>query len=723
MSNSFDLQKVKDTPEHPVLKSIVEYLCKKTGTYSPDFFKIQTISFLGIMAASMRTEIHSKERGIIPANIYGINLAPSGFGKGYATNILEDLIEGFKDEFTTGTLPDISEINITDRSIKNAAISGLSESEERSKLLAMYKSCGADVFMFDSGTAPAVKQLYAKYILSGIGSINFHVDEIGSNLSSNMELMSLFLELYDLGRIKQKITKNTYDNIRLQDLNGRVPANLLMFGTTAKLMDGSKNEEEFFKLLEEGYARRCFFGFESTRINNEIITDPVDIYNSIIADQRTNNEIDRLKNRFKDLADQSNYRRKLVVPKETAIELIAYRQLCEKKANEFREHDHIKSAEMSHRFFKSLKLAGVFAFIDKKNEITKKYLYQAIKVAEDGERSFNNILRRERNFIRLAKYITESDEEFTHADLVEELPYYPSYATARNEMMNLASAWSLKNYRLIHREVVQDIEIFKGEKLEKTSLDKLVFSISRDWSKGYKKQERGFHNLVNLLKAPGYNWCNHAFLDEHRKEDNVIEGFNLVVIDVDGGISIKSCMELLKDYRFILGTTKRHTEEENRFRIIFPIEYVLKLNKESYKKFIDNFMLFLPFSSDSSANQRSKKWLTNPDSEVYINDGEHTRFIDVARFIHNTRFNQSYLEEVSRTKMSRNLERWFLNHITPGNRNNKLYQYAMVLVDSGYSFNDIKVKVRQLNKASRYPLEDTEITNTILNTIKQKCKG
>jgi signal peptidase I len=43
---------------------------------------------------------------------------------------------------------------------------------------------------------------------------------------------------------------------------------------------------------------------------------------------------------------------------------------CEGKAEQFREHQEVLKAEVSHRYYKALKLAGAYAFVDKSPVIT-----------------------------------------------------------------------------------------------------------------------------------------------------------------------------------------------------------------------------------------------------------------------------------------------------------------------------------------------------------------
>ena len=119
----------------------------------------------------------------------------------------------------------------------------------------------------------------------------------------------------------------------------------------------------------------------------------------------------------------------------------------------------------------------------------------------------------------------------------------------------------------------------------------------------------------------------------YRNEVNCIPGFNLVVIDVDHGISLTAAQLLLKDYKALFYTTKRHTEESNRFRIVFPTSHVVKLDADDYKKFMNNIYDWLPFEVDRQTNQRSRKWLTH-DGDYFYQDGQ---LLDVMLFIPETK--------------------------------------------------------------------------------------
>jgi hypothetical protein len=400
------------------------------------------------------------------------------------------------------------------------------------------------------------------------------------------------------------------------------------------------------------------------------------------------------------------------------IELVAYRLFCETKAAEMPEHEVIRKAEMSHRYFKSLKLAGVYAFLDKKASISIANLRQAIKVAEESGESFQGLIKRERNFVRLAKYLAATETVMTHADLVADLPYYPNSSTPRKELMDLAQAWGIGNHVVIKKTVISGVDFFSGSMLKETDLQKLSFSFSDHFASGYSPEYQAFNDLPKLLGAPGLHWCNHHFEKEHRLDDNVIEGFNMLVVDVDNTISLASVHELLKEYTFITATTKRHTDEENRFRLILPANYNLSLDKADYRDFMDNFLLWLPFDSDKAANQRSKKWMTNADTEITVHRG--TSLVNVLPFIPKTKKNTEYVNSIADLGNLDHLERWFLNNMDIGNRNNNLLNFAMMLHDAGCAYDDLSVKVKHLNEKSVSPLSKEEVEMTVLKSVGQK---
>ena len=702
---------------HPAIEEIVEVLCNKTQNTDRGFFRVEMAYFLAKMASSMRATIVTKDRGEIPVNIYALALATSGFGKGYSVNVVEtEFLKGFKKRFMEDTFPIIAEKHLWEIANDRAARNGTDQQEEFEKAEGEFKRAGAIPFTFDSGTPPAVKQLRHKLMMGNCGAINLQIDEIGSNLMGSADVLTLFLELYDQGLVKQKLTKNTAENTRGEELDGKTPTNMLLFGTPSKLLDGGQTEDQFYDMLDTGYARRCLFGIGQHSRKAHNTQTPEEIYANLT--QPSNSAvIDKWATKFHRLADASMYGWRMQVEDDVGIALLTYKIECEKAADQMADHEEIRKAEMSHRYFRALKLAGAFAFVDESIEVEMDHLKQAILLVEESGAAFQYILNREKTYVKLAKYIANVGTEVTHADLLEALPFYKSGNAARNEMMTLATAWGYKKHIIIKKTFTDGIEFFKGETLKETDLNEMVVSYSDHWAYNYMCEKVPFDQLHVLTQSSGMHWANHHFKGGHRAEENVFVGFNMIVIDVDGGITLDTVHELMKEYKFMTYTTKRHSDEENRFRLIIPMNYYLELDSSEYKEFMNTVMAWLPFKTDESANQRAKKWECFDGEYHYNMEGE---LLDVLGFIPKTSKNEQFKQGFQAVESLDNLERWFAQRIASGNRNNQMIKYALALVDSGMDLMSVGKQVHAFNQKLNTPLDEEEIDNTILVTVSKR---
>jgi len=709
---------------HPAIEQIVEVLCNKTQNTDRSFFRTEVAYFLCKLAGSMRVNIITRDRGEIPVNAYAVCLATSGFGKGYSVHVMEEeIMAGFRRRFMDETMPVIAEANLWKMATASAVRNGGDQQVEYDKLTKEFRRAGSYAFTFDDATVPAVKQMRHKLLLANSGGVNLQIDEIGLNLMRSTDVLTLFLELYDQGMVKQKLTKSTVENERADELVGKTPTNMLLFGTPTTLFDASNTESLFHSFLETGYARRALFGFGQPDKKAFHTMTAEEIYRSKI--EPTNSKIiSYWSDKFHDLADPAMVGWRLTVEDEVGIALMDYQINNEKLAEDTFDQRGYKRAELSHRHSKALKLAGALAFVDGSNEIELIHLQQSILLVEESGKAFQRILETEKSYMRLANYIAGIGSEVTHADLDTALPYYRSGVGPRTEMMNMAIAWGYKNRIIIKKSFgVNGIEFFKGETLAKTDLEHAIISFSDHWAYHYEMQEVPFDRLHELMVEPGMNWANHAFENNHRLEANVIPRFNLVVIDVDEGIQVEAVHELLKDYVFMTYTTKRSTPEANRFRLVIPINYVLEMDDVEYKEFMDCIVSWLPFKVDEQANQRSRKWLTHEGSTIYYN--KSGVLLDALPFIPNTAKNEAYRREIKAVSNLDNLERWFVQRMggEGSGRNNQMIKYALALVDSGYDLVRVSQMVRDFNKKLSAPLSEHEINSTILVTVARKFQN
>lgn len=707
---------------HPAVEEIVEVLCNKTQNSDKGFYRAEVAYFLAKMAATMRATILTKDRGEVPVNIYATLLAGSGYGKGFSINIMElEFLKGFMKRFLADTFPVLSERNHYVIANERAVAKNSDPAEEFEKVQKEDKRSGKYIFTFDSGTPPAIKQLRHKLLLANCGSINLQIDEIGLNLIGSTDILTLFLELYDQGLTKSKLVKNTNENERNEDVDGKTPTNMLLFGTPSKLFDGGQTEDQFHAFLETGYARRCLFAFGQQDRAFFYNQSPEELYDTLAS---PNNDAVTTKwaQHFHALADPNIFGWTMVVERDVGIELIRYKRDCEVIASALPEHEATRKAEVSHRYFKALKLAGAYAFVDQSNEIEMIHLHQAIKLVEESGEAFVAIMSREKSYVRLAKYIATCNEEVTETDLNAALPFFKGGANVRRDLMSLAITWGYKNNIIIKKTYgPNNIEFFTGETLKQTDLGDMIFSYSDNWAYDYFGPDDpvAFDQLHVLAQAPDTHWCNHNFKNHHRAEENVIPGFNMIVLDVDGGISLSLVHELLKEIKFMTYTTKRHTPECNRFRLIIPTNYRLKLDKLEYAELVNDVIAWLPFKAtadvDASSCQRSKKWMSHEDGTYHYNtDGA---LLDILPFIPKTSRNEAYKQEQKAIGSMDNLERWFAQRISSGNRNNQMIKFALALVDGGLDIISVQKQVHVFNSKLENPMDEAEIDNTIMVTV------
>lgn len=696
-------------------EQLVKVLKNKNQSNEDLFFRVLVGYYFSKVASIMRAEVVTLDRGNVPTNMYALNLAVSGFGKGKSVNIIEDeILAGFKNRFMEDTLPDIATNSLMTLARARSAKTGADPDVVYKDLQKEYMSTGAYLFNFDSGTSPAIKQLRHQLLLAGAGSINLEMDEVGANFSNNVEVLNTFIELYDVGKVKPKITKNTLENKRSEAIEGRTPTNMLLFGTPSKLLDGGRSEQDFYSMLDMGYARRLLFSYVD-KIDKKKGLTPDEIFD-MMTDTSTDLYIKMLHDKLERLASKTNYGKLIDVDKSVTLEIIKYEQYCHTRSSKLKEHQEMQKAEINHRYFRAIKLAGTYAFIDGSSTLTMEHLHSAIKLIEDSGQAFNKLLKREKPYVKLAKYVADLGTEVTQVDLVEDLPFYKGSENQKRDLLNLAIAYGYRNNIIIKKTYIDGIEFIKGESLKENDLTKMIISYSNDITTGYTNDTGEWGGLKELVVTPDYHFTVHHWKDGYRNSANVKPGFNMVVLDVDKDVTLETVKELLKDYKYLIYTTKRHTATAHRFRIILPLSHEIELNSTDYSKFMENVFEWLPFEVDSMTKDIARKWQTNP-GDIFENEGI---LLNSMNFIPQTKKSEEM--NLARQEISNmnNLESWFYRKIADGSRNNMMLRYALTLMDNGYNLDSIRNAVIAFNNKLKNKITDEEIHSTVMITIAKR---
>ena len=692
--------------------NILDILQRRMTNKNEGFFSNLVLYKLSQMASNMHATVSFAGGSKIPVNAYVLNLAESGFSKGKALRFLEDdIFIDFKEKFTETVMIDRPKAVISAAAEEIALISGDRPDLIENDLWRRITELPKYVYAFGSGTTvEGLKGMMTKLSMTRTGAVSIEIDEIGSNLTGNKEVMDTLLETWDMGLAKNKL-KLTQSN---DEILHSVPTNLLMFGTPAKLFDGSKTEEELMSFLDIGYARRLLFGYVKDRGKRLTAAERIDQ----LTDITLSTTIENIKTELGMLADTSKFGIEHELTADANIVLFTYQEECEKKAEDFKSHEDIQKTEMEHRYFKALKIAGVYAFIDGSTQVTDQHVKDAIEVVEKSGEQFREMMHKDKAYVRLAKYIAEQDgSAVTLADFHTDLKFFKGTEGQKREMITLAKAWAASNNIVITEKTSNDITYFSGETIQETELNRLIVSTSIQFSDGYKPHYGEWENFKKMAKMD-INFCTHHFKDEHRSDENVLKPFNLLVLDVEKSITLDMAMHLLAEYKGLYYTTKRHSETDHRFRVILPLSKTLNLSVEDHKKFYKNVFEWLPFAVDEVAHP-SAKWQCYSTAKVFENEGE--KLFDPTLFLPNTMRERETKDRLKKFSNNTNkLERHILT--TTEGRNNALLKLALVHVDKGHDEDTVETLILATNSKLDEPLSESEIRQTIMKTVRRKIQ-
>lgn len=715
-----------ELPLHPLSEELAELMATKTGSSDLSFFRVLIPYYWSLVAATMHAKIIGFDANPIMINYFGVSLAESGTGKGVSMNIMErQVLRDFKQVFLNETFPSSTNDNLFNIATTNAVKSGETQDAESAKLYKTFNRLGAPAVWFgEASSSAAIKQYRHKLLMANCGAINLTIDEIGVNLIGQAEALNLYLELYDHGMVKEKLTKSTADNHRDDIIEGCTPTNLLMFGSPASLMDGSLVEKRFMEMLEMGYARRCFFGYTQPTKRKELTVDEMFAQ---MRNKATDSTIEALAVHLGNIAKPFNLHKEILILDPEIKEILAYKLNCQQRADFYKANQTREKFEMVNRFFKVLKLAGAYAFIEGVPAITTAHIHNAIALAERSGEAFAIMTNPERPYVKLAKHLAENKHtEFTLADLEEDLTFFQGGRGQKDEMINLATAWGYTNGILVKKRFEQSILFLRADRVDETNTDEMIISYSHHEAYQYQNEVLTWNNLVALTQmihptTQGIlHWTNHHMKNSHRAEVNAIQRFNMVVIDIDKGKSLDLVKILFKPFKHIIYTTKSHgVDGADRFRLILPISHILTLDAQDYKDFYNNVLTALPVSvtPDSQCGTRSKKWQSHQGGQLFVNEGE---LFNVIPLVPRTTKEVEYKERLKEYRNMDNLERWFVSNTGEGNRNNQLYKYAVLLKDVGHSTDEVSRAVRALNSKLADKLSDEELMNTIIRSVASK---
>ena len=123
----------------------------------------------------------------------------------------------------------------------------------------------------------------------------------------------------------------------------------------------------------------------------------------------------------------------------------------------------------------------------------------------------------------------------------------------------------------------------------------------------------------------GYGWCATHFYDRHRKAQNSV-GSNVVVIDIDGDTTLSRfwSTNTARQWSAATYTSASHTDQEHRFRAIFPLGKLLNSIPEhrgAYWLVVSRLLADLSIEalSDNCGQKPERLWYGNTSTQIQTN--------------------------------------------------------------------------------------------------------
>lgn len=276
----------------------------------------------------------------------------------------------------------------------------------------------------------------------------------------------------------------------------------------------------------------------------------------------------------------------------------------------------------------------------------------------------------------------------------------------------------------------------------------VTVSISKHITEGFKKVQVPFHKIKDLVKSD-FNYSAGIFLNGYRKRDNYANYSDMIILDVDDGLSIKEASKLMQPMTHIIATTKSHQKDKNgivcdRFRILIPTETPINLNQNEYTKLMKQVLKKYSFC-DQVCKDASRFYFPSRESEVFHWQGftnfnwedyyklaldeekkENESKSRLKQFYKNYQDRQpthsfedtktDYLRKILNTQKLLDLLK-FDTKFGAGSRNNYLYSVGCYLRDNELEDEEIKNTILWVNSCGDGISED-EIRKTIFKSLR-----
>ncbi len=632
----------------------------------------------------------------VSANMYGFGVAGSGIGKSRSFGYQEELLLKKADNY------------IKEESEKRLELVDPFDLENISKLT----SEGVTIApIFKSATDAGIGALRSIMDVIGLYGVNIAVDEIGSTILKEYDMLSdTLLNAFDKGTVKPNLRRTT----GVKAVKNNIPHSTMLFGSPSLLFEGTEAvEKALMSLLEAGWNRRTLYAVVESKTNHYVLNN----------DGRTKTLIESVSNRLLEVAKK--YMEQSICFSDEAAEVYkAYEIQCRMESESFGHYESLKTVYTQNKHWLSLKVSAILAASELSPQIELVHFKRAVEIVDTSFEHMVKVTSRPQKYELLVDYLLEQDTDESEYTLTQKLPFYKDVKN-KKQFIELMKGYAFDSNITLMIQDKHNVTFYSAKGREKTDLTKpLSFSYSLDITKDYFTNDdivwNDFHKIVCSDKRVCYSA--HSFTDGYRNRDNGIEGFTLVMLDFDEGVTLDTAKLIFEDYTYLIATTKSHQKDkkgkvEDRFRVILPMKDKLELSAEEYSRFYRALLDDLPIQADKATSDISR-FFYSASGQHWYNEGE---LFDATKYIPNTQEADTYQKEgVKLAKKNINgIGQYILRNESSG-RNHQLIKYSLLLMDKGYTHTECKQEVLRLNKQFGSPLAESEIKRTIFKSIERK---
>lgn len=583
---------------------------------------------LASLVGNLRIKVrYKKTMADAPVNFYGILFMKSGAGKNSSLNILDhwyfqDIKNSFKKLYHRK---------------RQDYIEGLSAFETEDRAKELIKELSNWEMTIASATKEGIEKMASTLYKLECLTLGVEIDELDKYIVSEAPLINMMFGSYDEGRWNPKATAGR----DLQEAITGVAPNFFGFATPEAMLLDDSVAEPFKKMLASGFARRAFYYHEDSDVLPKILTaEDLLKLEDISCDLKEKSK--GLSDKLMSLVKQSNLGKVITFSKKSKMFLTDYKVKSLELASI--TNDSIMNAEYRERDFKTAKLAAMYAFLDGRDEVTNKDIEYAITITEHSSASLARIGEAKSLIEKLYLRIREEDGYVHISDMLSFGLVNKNHTQRIKEYVR-----ELEPYSEMYGDIFETMDNGKGDvmavritQLITAHPESCIFSasISRNGKynheDGYKKAELDFHDIPQWMTSEK-NLCYSSVAFKHGKRDNAsTEAYsNLIILDIDEGMSLDYAKEIFKDYYSIITVTRNHQKEKHgvicdRFRVVLLADKYLFTTPDIYKGLMHNIQRYYNCKVDTACFDKAHIYYSNP-SEVWM--GECNKKFEVSMLI------------------------------------------------------------------------------------------